>query len=72
MDTHHHYNNNQMEVEEEEPSHDMEEEEEEEEEAKDLEEVHQIETTLNTETKPKAQQPWNWRQHYHIRFRKIR
>ena len=47
-----------MEVEEEEPSHDTEEEEEEEEEAKDLEEVHQIETTLNTETKPKAQQPW--------------
>ena len=48
-----------MEVEEEEPSHDTEEEEEEEEEANDLEEVHQIETTLNTETKPKAQQPWN-------------
>ena len=49
-----------MEVEEEEPSHDMdeEEEEEEEEETKDLEEVHQIESTLNTNTKPKAQQPW--------------
>ena len=60
MDNHHHYNNNQMEVEEEEPLHDTEEEkeEEEEEEAKDLEKVHQIEATLNTETKHKAQQPW--------------
>ena len=47
-----------MEVEEEEPSHDTEEEEEEEEEAKDLEKVHQIEATLNTETKHKARQPW--------------
>ena len=51
-----------MEVEEEEPSHDTDEEEEveeeEEEEAKDLDTIHQINATLNTETKHKAQQPW--------------